>query len=426
MPAPQSPPPPRLDQASLDDQVRKHALFRAGRIGGMRASLAHQDLTRLSVAGKDLAHADLTGALLYGADLTEACLDYAVLFTADLREANLTRTSLVRADLRGANLRGTQLFEADLTGADLREGSVMSSGPLPQGHTAAMASPATRGGHTDFRGANLTAAKLSGAVAIATDFKDANLKGAKLVRANLREANLSGANLQGADMSLADLRAASLKNAILVDAEMTMADLQGADLAGALTRTPLGPTLADQTFDLAELLQRHRAWVETRGAKGERLSLKGHDWRGTPALRQACLSMLEATAAVFYGLDLTGAELQAAQFASADLRTAVLHDADARGAAFAGAQLQYLQARRIKLSPLALPEGRQLKTDAQDSSLRYADLSGGDLRDVNFTRCDLSYADLSQCDLRGAIFTGAVLVGTRLDDDAPVKAQKER
>ena len=50
-----------LTQEELDAKVENHAMFRAARIGGVRAILSHHDLTGLSLRNKDLSHADFTG-----------------------------------------------------------------------------------------------------------------------------------------------------------------------------------------------------------------------------------------------------------------------------------------------------------------------------------------------------------------------------
>ena len=48
----------RLTQEELDVVVEKHAMFRAARIGGNRATLANHDLSELSLRHQDLSHAD--------------------------------------------------------------------------------------------------------------------------------------------------------------------------------------------------------------------------------------------------------------------------------------------------------------------------------------------------------------------------------
>ena len=111
-----------ITQAELDEVLRKHAMFRAARMGGIRAALNYRDMRGLNFRGADLAHADFTGASLYQADMRDTKLDYVVMFGTDMRFSNMQSASLVRADMRGVCLRGAFLVGTDLTGVDLREG----------------------------------------------------------------------------------------------------------------------------------------------------------------------------------------------------------------------------------------------------------------------------------------------------------------
>jgi Pentapeptide repeats (8 copies) len=89
----------------------------------------------------------------------------------------------------------------------------------------------------DLSGANLSDARLWGAV-----LKDANLSGADLrgaafnggdlSKTNLRGADLRGAHLRDANLSWADLRGADLEAATLVDVDLTGADLTGSRIYG--------------------------------------------------------------------------------------------------------------------------------------------------------------------------------------------------
>jgi uncharacterized protein YjbI with pentapeptide repeats len=108
----------RFSQQQLDVIIKKHENYATGRMGGVRANLAHHDLSSLSFAGKNMADADFTGAQLHEADFSGAKLDRTTLFCADLRHANLRGASLNRADLRGALLRGANLVGASMAGVD--------------------------------------------------------------------------------------------------------------------------------------------------------------------------------------------------------------------------------------------------------------------------------------------------------------------
>ncbi|MDR3450829.1 MAG: hypothetical protein P4M15_13995, partial [Alphaproteobacteria bacterium] len=52
----------RLTQAELDVIIKKHEFYATGRMGGIRAHLAHMDLAGLSFVKKNMADADFTGA----------------------------------------------------------------------------------------------------------------------------------------------------------------------------------------------------------------------------------------------------------------------------------------------------------------------------------------------------------------------------
>ena len=129
-----------IAKETLNEILRKHALWLCGDPEGERADLRGANLSGAILSGADLYGANLRGADLYGANL----------YGANLYGANLSGAILSGANLRGANLRGANLRGADLYGANLY-------------------------------GANLYGANLSGA--------------------NLSGANLSGANLSGADLS---------------------------------------------------------------------------------------------------------------------------------------------------------------------------------------------------------------------------------
>jgi len=148
----------------LKGALEKHAKWRRGEDGGVRANLSGADLS-----GANLRWADLSGAILRWADLSKADLS-----KADFSGATLRGAILRRAILNGANLRGADLSKADFSGATLR-------------------------------GAILRWADLSGA-----SFSWADLSGAIFSGADLSEAIFSGANLSGADLNGANLRGAGL------------------------------------------------------------------------------------------------------------------------------------------------------------------------------------------------------------------------
>ena len=98
-----------MEQAVLNEIIKKHSYWLKGLECGKRADLSGADLRRADLSEANLSRADLRGANIYGADLRGANIYGADLSGADLRGA----------DLRGVNLSGANLSESDLYGADL-------------------------------------------------------------------------------------------------------------------------------------------------------------------------------------------------------------------------------------------------------------------------------------------------------------------
>ena len=95
-------------------------------------------------------------------------------------------------------------------------------------------------------------------------------------------------------------------------------------------------------------------FIESCGASGAALDLSGFDLRNVGALAGACLTMLTARHAVFYGLDLSGPGLQAARCAEADFRDCRFDGADMRGIVLSGALLNGASMQGAKLRALVI------------------------------------------------------------------------
>jgi uncharacterized protein YjbI with pentapeptide repeats len=113
-----------------------------------------------------------------------------------------------------------------------------------------------------------------------------------------------------------------MRNVVLTNRVMALTETAGADMTGALTsagrrQAALRARRAARAADRAS-----RGWVRTSGAEGFPLDLSGYDLRKASAVAHGQLTALKALNAVFYGLNLEGAWLQAAQLVGADLRTA--------------------------------------------------------------------------------------------------------
>jgi uncharacterized protein YjbI with pentapeptide repeats len=242
-----------------------------------------------------------------------------------------------------------------------------------------------------------------------TDFSDAVMRNTRLVRADLRKATLAGADLGGADLSGADLRGANLNGAVLVEAVMESTHFAGEDLKDALNDEPAGPQLSDLDAPLPELLQRHERWVASKGHEGEQLDLSGFDLRSAPPLAGAELAALRANDSVFFGLDLSGIGLQAAQLDGADLRSCNLQGADLRGISLKGARLTNANLRGCRLGALVVNDDHTMLSRLDKAILRNADLRGADL-----SRAVLRGADLTNANLLGAVLDDAEIEGAQL------------
>ena len=105
-----------MDQATLNEILKKHKLWLRGNPNGECANLEDANLEGVHLKDVDLACADLVGANLEGADLEGTRLE-----SADLEDANLRTTNLKNANLRHASLRHANLRHADLSYANLED-----------------------------------------------------------------------------------------------------------------------------------------------------------------------------------------------------------------------------------------------------------------------------------------------------------------
>lgn len=401
----------KLPQAEVDEICRRHDRLWRGAPNGARAIFSYTDLSGIILKDRNLSDADFTGCVLHDADLSGARLDHATLFGADLQGARLVDASLRRADLRGASLRGADLTGADLFEADLREGTIAAHDRNSGYRLLAHAVRATEASGAIMSRANLQRSKMSGVIAMQADFSDAIMKDVKLIRANLKQANLSGADLAGADLSGADLQGANLRDAVLVGARTRDWNIGNADMTGVLTDRPVGKSVEELPY--GEMLSAHAQWCETGGAEGRPSSFDNADLRSLKSIRGLNLTALSARGAVFYGLDMSGVQLQGARLENADLRCCNLNRADLRGARLTGARLSLADLREAQLGPLFLGGDRMLPANLRQVTAKKADFSGADLR-----RCDFQEADLERANFTGAIardvdLTGAILTGIR-------------
>ena len=98
-----------------------------------------------------------------------------------------------------------------------------------------------------------------------------------------------------------------------------------------------------------------------------------------------CLTMVKGIGTIFYGMDLEGIQLQAAQLEDSDLRTCKLKDADLRGINLKRAKLNNADLSGANLRPLMIDDKRAMRSDLEGAKLRYVNLerrlpSGSQLR----------------------------------------------
>ncbi len=410
--------PTQLSQPELNEIIAKHELWRRSRPGGARAQLANFDMSYLTFRGHDLTEVDFTGSVMLEGNMEGAKLDMCIFFGCDLRKSNFRDASLIKADFRGATLNGAVMVGADLTSADMREGSYATYDPEKGLSFAAEKEAWANGvGGVDLRGTNMGSVKLSGAVATNSNFEDANLTKARIIGSNLTGANLAGANLSGADFSNCELKNVNLRGANLSGVMMDFGNLVNVDMTGALTDKPAGKTLNQLPVPLEELLRLHAEWLRSKSVGGKKLDLSGFDIRGIPSLARADLTMIVAEKSVWYGLDMTRINMQAAQFKGSDMRSCNFEMADLRGSDFSKANLVGTKFVKARLEPLLFDEKRLLKTSFSRANLRYANFTEAVLNDADFSDADLSFADFTGADLRGARLDNTIREETKIDLD---------
>ncbi|WP_239014207.1 pentapeptide repeat-containing protein [Archangium violaceum] len=160
--------------------------------------------------------------------------------------------------------------------------------------------------------------------------------------------------------------------------------------------------------ELADKLERHALWLESRGKQGERFLLQDGDLSG----RELCAENL--TEAVLPGTRFDGGDLVMAKLHGANLASASFVQANLSGVQMTKANLDYASLREANLR-----EANALRASFYEADLQGADLSGADLRgaflvNANLESTCLRGAQLEGASLEGANLTGAQLYGTEL------------
>jgi len=187
---------------------------------------------------------------------------------------------------------------------------------------------------------------------------------------------------------------------------------------GRLTDQAAGTAVSDLPYE--RMIREHARWCETAGAAGAPSRFDRADLRTLGSLKGLNLTALSAREAVFYGLDLEGAQLQGAHLEGADLRNCNLRRADLRGARLAGAKLSGSDLREVQLGPLLIAADRLLPADLTGAQLKGTDLARADLRQVRMAGADLSRANFTNAHIKGADLKDTIRHGVRGLDWSPL------
>lgn len=401
----------RINQATLDEAIKKHIKFMRGIQGGRRLLFRFKDLTGLNFRGADLSQADISGSIAKDAYFSYANMSESGLFACDLSGAHFEKTNLKRADLRGSIAVDTNFSLANLHHADLREGAVEDMESRPT---------STRLLGARLCDANLEKVKATRTIFCDSDLSGANFEEAECTGADFRDANFSGAKLTNTILANANLEGAIFKNTVLYGTDLEEARMDD------IVHENHAKTLSKLNQPFQALLKSHMAWIESSGREGQRLDLTDYDLRALQRLNNFKLMAMKGVGTYFIGLDLQKIGLHSALLDYADFRYANLQGADFTGASLKCARLTHTNLRGAKFTPLRVQKpGLQFwlkRADltraklrfmkVEDADFSHAILRGADLSYTSFRDCDLSNADLTGANLDGTDFKGSVLNNT--------------
>ena len=261
--------------------------------------------------------------------------------------------------------------------------------------------------------ANLTDVDLSG-----LRLPGINLQTALLARLNLKKTIVTGGDFRFADLFCANLKNLEGKETDLFGADMQGVQLHGADLRGAnlqeVDQRPGSMRMgeAERSADLSDCQ-----------LDGENLSQAKmtQSYLPSASLRQADMSEATLDRAEMTGTDLSGGNLDKADFSEANLTGAKLKNASVQGTNFSGANMRGIDLEANDLSEADLssvlkssskdtlvPEIRnvigqhELWSSSGGTEGMRANLSGMNLRNIDFSGSSLSGAGFSKANLFGA------------------------
>jgi len=392
-----------LSQGELNEIIKLHEIYTAGKNGGARAIVKFKNLSGLNLSGKDLSNADFTGSCFIGTNLSGGNFTSATFFACDMRRANLEKAIFIRADFRGAFVAGANLEGADLKSADLREGRMMEQGANGLMKDKMRRDQSNNDGvaRTVFAGARMVSTNMSSVRAMSADFSDADLTNVEIQGSDLREANMEGANLSHTDLSGSDVRGTSFKNAIMTKANLEGVEKAGANFEGVVTEKIQGLSLDDMEVAIEDRLGLHAQWLGSNGEKGERLDLSSYDMREFTDLKSYVLTAIKAVGGNFLNQDFSDIDIQSAVFDESDFRDCKFLRSDLRGSSFKEARLSRCDFSNANLAPLMFknPDGtpRVMPVNMSGVTLRYSVMQNAVMAGIRLKGADLSFADLTGC-----------------------------
>jgi uncharacterized protein YjbI with pentapeptide repeats len=225
-----------LTETNLEGCDAEDATFSACHL--RRANLQYAQLRRSRISNCDASAAQFTEASLDETVVEDTCFDDSTFHKASLWSAKCTRSSFLRADLTEADLSSADFTGATMTAARLGESSMSETQFVDADLTRADMSDISEGWRTNFTGAILQKAELTGG-----DFNHSSFTRARLTGAALGDANLTYADFTDADLAHAFLHRANLSNAkfvranlhasILEESLMIKTNFEGADISGS-------------------------------------------------------------------------------------------------------------------------------------------------------------------------------------------------
>jgi uncharacterized protein YjbI with pentapeptide repeats len=338
-----------------DSQVHSMAasLLHAARDPWRPFQRPYMDLSRARLAGAQWPGVELVESKLTGAQLTGALLD-----EADLRCATLERARRANASLRKANLTDARCWGADLRGADLGWAVAIDARFIDGDLTSA-----------EFHRATLRGSRFRGARLKNTAFVAADLSAADFFHARLEDTDFTGANLEDARLPNLPLKSCLLDGARLINADLRRCDMEGmtvsrADFSGANLDHAL---LTGSVFKYCTLCKAD--------------------------LRHSGLADI-----AWEGADLRKADLRRSTFHMGTTRSGLVRSTIPCEGSRTGFYTDDFQDRNFKN-----PE------EIRRANLRYADLRGARIENVDFYLVDLRNARFSKSQRQWFARCGAIL-----------------